>query len=942
MNRENVLLKENSAVESDDLELLKTENMKLKKEVEQYKAEYFSISKRYEELTVQYNHVQAMYDAISNAACWKITKPVRVCLDGVKKILKSNRYTHLFCKGLKSIKQNGIQTTWEKVKRYFHRTEQLYTKIQSENLNVPTPKNFDEFISVFQKTYKHGENNIYLPDVLCTYDDAPDKKVILLVSHEASLTGAPIALYRLAQELKNQGHLPVFFTPRHGELIEELCKDNIPVIVYKDSRELDCVLLYKPIAEWLVQKRDLFDAVFVNTIIPSYVVSTFNNTEIPVIWWIHESRLSYSETYKQIMPETLGRNVSVYTAGPYAKQVLAEIRPAYQSDILLYSVPDFPKTNTDSYQLPQHAKGKMIFACVGTLEERKGHAVLANAITMLPESILEKCFFIFVGKKCTPEVEKTLLNLVEKYPKNAQYIGELTQSKLHAMYREITCLICSSSDDPMPIVVTEAFCSEKIVICSEHTGSAGIIQEKDAGLVYYNNSPRMLAEKIEHVAEHITELDWMRKNARSAYETYFTNHALNANIQKILDRTEDNQRIKETVSIVIPTYNAGVEFETLLKTVSEQKMLNRIEIVIVDSGSTDKTVEIAKKYDANVVQIPNEEFSHSYARNLGAQHATGDILLFMTQDTLPSSKKWVRKMIEPIVYENIGAVSCREECPDETELYYKVSSHIHNKFMGIATENKIGSIEHCTDDITLRQNAGLNDIACAIRKTVFMEFGHRFNYAEDLDLGIRLLKKGYQIKFLSDNPVIHGHNRPAEYYLKRSIVETIALDKIFGNHVDNNKSECEFINLAAAYSVVHSVKDTMKDNNSKNMDEFFDSLAKAFAVGLKRTPAQCLEYVKELKPTDKAGNIVYEIALQCKEPKETPALYVEARHVEYFVLQHVREYLDANEIVFTDAIKQQVIETMDKQLAVFIGTQIVYIHETSNLASMVKELGRGV
>ncbi len=78
-------------------------------ELEQYKTHYIAAIKQRDDFASSYNN-------IINSGIWKITKPLRVILDFIKKILKSNKYTHLVGKGIKSIKNNGIRYTSEKVK----------------------------------------------------------------------------------------------------------------------------------------------------------------------------------------------------------------------------------------------------------------------------------------------------------------------------------------------------------------------------------------------------------------------------------------------------------------------------------------------------------------------------------------------------------------------------------------------------------------------------------------------------------------------------------------------------------------------------------------------------------------------------------------------------------------------------------------------------------
>jgi hypothetical protein len=74
-----------------------------------------------------------------------------------------------------------------------------------------------------------------------------------------------------------------------------------------------------------------------------------------------------------------------------------------------------------------------------------------------------------------------------------------------------------------------------------------------------------------------------------------------------------------------------------------------------------------------------------------------------------------------------------------------------------------------------RRNGQITDVACLIGRELFLRYRHRGNYAEDLDLGLRLTGDGYRLAFLASTRIIHSHNRPAYYHLKRSYVESLAL-----------------------------------------------------------------------------------------------------------------------------------------------------------------------
>lgn len=235
---------------------------------------------------------------------------------------------------------------------------------------------------------------------------------------------------------------------------------------------------------------------------------------------------------------------------------------------------------------------------------------------------------------------------------------------------------------------------------------------------------------------------------------------------------------KNSVSVIIPAYNAGVRLNETLDRLEKQRFDGKLEIVIVDSGSTDETLSICKDHGVKLISIEHSQFSHSYARNLGAANAEGNILVFMTQDAMPDSRNWLKTLMQPVISERIAAVSCGEACPETTDIYYRIAAASHRRFLGIERNDRIGSWQEGMDSRTLRINASLNDITVLISRELFDKYQYRYDYAEDLDLGTRLLKGGYRIKLLSGVRTVHGHDRPAGYYFKRGFVEARSLKKI--------------------------------------------------------------------------------------------------------------------------------------------------------------------
>jgi GT2 family glycosyltransferase len=240
---------------------------------------------------------------------------------------------------------------------------------------------------------------------------------------------------------------------------------------------------------------------------------------------------------------------------------------------------------------------------------------------------------------------------------------------------------------------------------------------------------------------------------------------------------ESNEDV--TVSVVIPVKDAGDDFRLLLSSLTRQKGFKNLEIVVVDSGSSDLSVEMAHEFGAKVLQIAPEEFSHSYARNLAAENSSGDYLLFMVQDALPSSDLWLHELFSVLQNNDVVAVSCAESPKDDADLFYRASCWNHYKFLEVDKRDRILSKPETSNYFTLRKNAPLSNLACLMPRNVFAAYKFRGKFAEDLELGLRLIRDGHKLAMLSTTKVIHSHNRPAYYHLKRGYVDVLLLCDIF-------------------------------------------------------------------------------------------------------------------------------------------------------------------
>ena len=120
-------------------------------------------------------------------------------------------------------------------------------------------------------------------------------------------------------------------------------------------------------------------------------------------------------------------------------------------------------------------------------------------------------------------------------------------------------------------------------------------------------------------------------------------------------------------SIVIPTMNAGPIFDEVLGRLFSQETDFDYEVVVLDSGSTDGTVETARKHGAIVHAINPVEFDHGATRDLGASLSRGEYVAFTVQDALPLDGRWLAAMVEDLRGAERVAGGLRTPTPSSTK-----------------------------------------------------------------------------------------------------------------------------------------------------------------------------------------------------------------------------------------------------------------------------------
>ena len=121
------------------------------------------------------------------------------------------------------------------------------------------------------------------------------------------------------------------------------------------------------------------------------------------------------------------------------------------------------------------------------------------------------------------------------------------------------------------------------------------------------------------------------------------------------------------VSVVIPTKNGRSTIEPCVEGILSQTLASRLEVIVIDSGSTDGTLEVLKRYPVRVHRIPPDEFNHGDARNLGADLARGDLVALTVQDARPADAQWLERLSRHFVDPRVAGVCGQQIVPHESD-----------------------------------------------------------------------------------------------------------------------------------------------------------------------------------------------------------------------------------------------------------------------------------
>jgi rhamnosyltransferase len=263
--------------------------------------------------------------------------------------------------------------------------------------------------------------------------------------------------------------------------------------------------------------------------------------------------------------------------------------------------------------------------------------------------------------------------------------------------------------------------------------------------------------------------------------------------------------LKTKCSVVIRCFNEEDHIGKLLSGLLRQTV-DHLEIIVVDSGSTDDTLAIARRFPVKIVHISPDEFSFGRALNRGCEAATGDYVVAASAHVYPVYDSWLARLTAPLA-------------DPKTALAY--GKQLGNEVTSFS-EHQIFAKWFPEGSIAAQGHPFCNNANAAIKRELWLSqpYNEELTGLEDLDWAKRAIAAGFDICYVAEAPVVHVHLETPRRILNRYRREAIALKQIMPNHRFSFFDFWRLFIANAASDYYHAVKDRVFLKNLLNVPVF--------------------------------------------------------------------------------------------------------------------------
>ena len=210
-------------------------------------------------------------------------------------------------------------------------------------------------------------------------------------------------------------------------------------------------------------------------------------------------------------------------------------------------------------------------------------------------------------------------------------------------------------------------------------------------------------------------------------------------------------------SILIRAKNEAADIGDTLAAITRQRDVGAFEVIVVDSGSTDGTLDIVRRFPTRVIEIPPESFTYGRALNIGIQEARGEFVVALSAHSLPADDHWLAEIVKPFDDLSVGGVYGRH-LPRSNA----TPPELFGMWLSGVTSSKP---RHQTRDMMFSNANG------AFRRELALEhpFDEQIPGAEDLAWADWILRNGWTVYYQPTAAVYHSHGESLGKLLRRMV-----------------------------------------------------------------------------------------------------------------------------------------------------------------------------
>lgn len=243
------------------------------------------------------------------------------------------------------------------------------------------------------------------------------------------------------------------------------------------------------------------------------------------------------------------------------------------------------------------------------------------------------------------------------------------------------------------------------------------------------------------------------------------------------------------VSVFIPIYNGGPLFRRVLTAVFDQEVDFEFEVVCIDSGSKDETLDIVAEFPVRLKTIPNHEFNHGLTRNEGAKEARGEILILLVQDAVPHGNDWMQTFVSNFEDPAVAGAYCHQ-IP-----HANCGPFLRDRLKGWVSGQGEQHVKQVHDNMEFELMAPLerwrtiafDNVCSAVRRHLIptLPFVRR-QFGEDITWAKSAILAGHKVVQDPRCAVEHSHNNSIWYEFRRAYLDHQNIHNLTGLRLADN------------------------------------------------------------------------------------------------------------------------------------------------------------